>query len=98
VTAVDRTQGGTFQTRFDDAGNQTTTLTDCMFASDLTVNGVVVWGGDASFFADLSVSGVGTAGGTCTSKGHGRHLAPSASSGSRAPSADANVAVLVPEA
>jgi pimeloyl-ACP methyl ester carboxylesterase len=57
-------RAGTFQTSIDANGNQTTTLTDCAFAKDVTVNGTVVWGADKSFVADLTVSGTGTAGGT----------------------------------
>jgi hypothetical protein len=57
-------RAGTFQTSFDDYGNQTTTLTDCAFANDVTVNGTLVWATDLSFVADLTVSGSGTAGGT----------------------------------
>jgi hypothetical protein len=57
-------RSGTFQSSFDANGNQTTTLTNCVFASDVTVNGSMVWGLDLSFVADLSVSGAGTAGGT----------------------------------
>src|SRR3974390_3042526 len=55
---------GTFQTSIDTNGNQTTTLTDCAFATDVTLNGTVLWGADKSFVADLTVSGAGTAGGT----------------------------------
>ncbi len=57
-------RAGTFETSFDDNGNQTITLTNCAFAKDVTVNGAVVWGGDLSLAADLKVSGTGTAGGT----------------------------------
>jgi pimeloyl-ACP methyl ester carboxylesterase len=57
-------RAGTFESSFDDNGNQTTTLADCAFAKDVTVNGTVVWGADFSLSADLTVSGVGTAGGT----------------------------------
>jgi hypothetical protein len=55
---------GTFQTSFDANGNQTTALTNCVFATDVTVNGTLTWGTDLSFAADLTVSGTGTAGGT----------------------------------
>src|SRR6202023_3903075 len=57
-------RAGTFQTSIDTNGNQTTSLTDCAFAKDVTVNGTVMWGADKSFVADLTVSGVATAGGT----------------------------------
>jgi hypothetical protein len=32
------------QSTVDGNGNQTTTLTDCAFANDVTVNGTVLWG------------------------------------------------------
>lgn len=35
-------RSGTFQTSFDGGGNQTTTLTKCSFASDVTVNVALV--------------------------------------------------------
>ncbi len=54
-------RAGTFHTDYGAAW--TTTLTDCAFATDVTVNGTVTWGADNSFVADLSVSGSGTAGG-----------------------------------
>lgn len=57
-------RAGTFQTNYGANGGQTTTLTNCVFASDVTVNGTFTWGSDLSFVADLSVSGAGTAGGT----------------------------------
>ena len=56
-------RAGTFQTRYDDYGNQITTLVNCSFAKDVTVNGTVMWGADLSFVADLAVSGTGTTGG-----------------------------------
>src|SRR5262249_38234792 len=56
-------RAGTFETSFDDNGNQTTTLTNCVFSNDVTVNGSVLWGADRSLVADLKVSGTGTAGG-----------------------------------
>ena len=57
-------RGGTFLTTVDSNGIQTTKLLNCAFATDVTVNGTVVWGADKSLMADLSVSGTGTAGGT----------------------------------
>jgi len=57
-------RAGTFQSAVDANGNQTTTLTNCSFATDVIVNGTVVWGSDLSFMADLKVSGSGTAGGS----------------------------------
>jgi pimeloyl-ACP methyl ester carboxylesterase len=57
-------RAGTFESSFDDNGNQLTTLVNCAFAKDVTVNGTVLWGADFSLSADLWVSGPGTAGGT----------------------------------
>lgn len=56
-------RAGTFQSTVDANGNQTTVLTNCAFAKDVTVSGSVRWGADKSFAADLTVSGSGTAGG-----------------------------------
>jgi pimeloyl-ACP methyl ester carboxylesterase len=56
-------RSGTFQSSVDMNGNQTTTLTNCVFATDVTINGSLVWGADRSFVADVIVSGSGTAGG-----------------------------------
>jgi hypothetical protein len=57
-------RAGTFESSVDANGNQATTLTDCVFAIDVTVNGSFMWGADRSLVADLAVSGPGTAGGT----------------------------------
>jgi hypothetical protein len=56
-------RGGIFQTNYDITW--TTTLTNCAFASDLIVNGTMVWGAntDSSLSADVTISGNGTAGG-----------------------------------
>jgi pimeloyl-ACP methyl ester carboxylesterase len=55
-------RAGTFHTDFGSIA-WTTTLTNCVFAKDVTVSGTVVWVPAGSFQADLSVSGAGTAGG-----------------------------------
>jgi hypothetical protein len=57
-------RAGTFQTSVDANGNQITSLDNCAFANDVTVNGTVTWGTDLSLSADLTASGPGTAGGT----------------------------------
>jgi len=57
-------RGGTFQSTVDANGNQTTALTNCALAKDVTVSGSVFWGADKSFIADLTVSGTGTKGGS----------------------------------
>jgi pimeloyl-ACP methyl ester carboxylesterase len=91
-------RAGTFQTSIDTNGNQTTSLTDCVFATDVTVNGTVLWGADKSFVADLTISGTGTAGGTLHVEGTWEAPGPvgmftiSGTLGGR------NVAVLVPQA
>jgi hypothetical protein len=41
-------RAGTFESSLDDNGNQMTTLVNCAFAKDVTVNGTVVWGADLS--------------------------------------------------
>ena len=52
-------RAGTFQTSSDANGNQTTTLTNCAFATDVTVNGTVLWRTDRSVVADVTVTGSG---------------------------------------
>ena len=37
-------RAGTFETIVDTNGNQTTSLTDCAFTMDVTVNGTILWG------------------------------------------------------
>jgi hypothetical protein len=57
-------RGGTFTTATGSNGATTVDLKGCRFAQDVTIDGTVVWGADASFVADLKVGGTGTAGGT----------------------------------
>jgi hypothetical protein len=57
-------RSGTFQSTVDANGNQTTVLTNCAFATDVTVSGSVLWGADKSLVADLTMSGAGTHGGS----------------------------------
>jgi len=89
---------GTFESNSDDNGKQITTLVDCAFAKDVTVNGTMVWGADLSLVADLTVSGTGTAGGTLHIEGAWQasgavgNFKVSGTLGGR------HVAVLVPEA
>jgi pimeloyl-ACP methyl ester carboxylesterase len=79
-------------------GNQTTTLQNCEFAQDVTVNGTIAWASDHTVVADLTVSGAGTAGGTLHVEGTFEAPGPvgffkiSGTLGGR------TVAVLVPEA
>jgi len=91
-------RAGTFSTNYGAEGGQTTTLSNCVFANDVTVNGTLTWGSDLSFVADLTVSGAGTAGGTLHVEGTWEAPGPvnnfkiSGTVGGR------QVAVLVPEA
>jgi pimeloyl-ACP methyl ester carboxylesterase len=91
-------RGGTFQTTFDDNGNQTITLNDYSFSTDVMVSGTVVWGTDLSFTADLTVNGRGTSGGTLHVEGFWQ--APGAVGKFRISGSlgGKQVAVLVPEA
>lgn len=89
-------RGGTFATVF--GADTATTLTNCAFASDVVVNGSLVWAADNSLTADLTVGGPGTAGGTLHVSGFWQVPGPvgnftvSGTLGGKA------VAVLVPEA
>ena len=58
-------RGGTFKSVFNPSG-QVTTLVDCAFASDVSVDGTVTWnsGSDLSLTSDVSVKARGAAGGT----------------------------------
>jgi pimeloyl-ACP methyl ester carboxylesterase len=91
-------RAGTFQTSVDVTGNQTTTLSDCAFAKDVTVNGTIMWGADKSFVADLTVSGTGTAGGTLHVKGTWEAPGPVGNFRISGTLGGLRVAVLVPEA
>ena len=90
-------RGGTFQTAFG-ANGQTTTLTNCAFASDVIVNGTVVWGSDFSFVADLTVSGPGTAGGSLHVEGTWHAPGPVGNFKVSGTLGGRRVAVLIPEA
>ncbi len=57
-------RAGTFTTNFGDGSVWTTTLNNCAFSKDVTVNGTVTWVYNGALAADLVVSGQGTAGGT----------------------------------
>jgi pimeloyl-ACP methyl ester carboxylesterase len=91
-------RSGTFQSSVDANGNQTTTLTNCGFASDVTINGSMVWGLDLSFVADLTVSGSGTAGGTLHIEGSFEAPGPVNNFKVSGMLSGRSVAVLVPEA
>jgi len=91
-------RAGTFLSVLDADGDQTTTLQNCEFAKDVTVNGTITWASDHTVVADLTVTGTGTAGGMLHIEGSFEAPGPvgffkiSGSIGGRA------VAVLIPEA
>jgi hypothetical protein len=91
-------RAGTFETSFDDNGNQTITLVKCAFAKDVTVNGTVVWGTDLSLVADLTVSGDGTEGGVLHVEGTWQAPGPVGTFKISGTLGGRQVAVLVPEA
>lgn len=91
-------RAGTFQSTVDANGNQTTVLTSCAFAKDVTVSGSVMWGGDKSFVADLTVNGSGTAGGTLHVEGTWEAPGPVGNFKISGILGGDAVAVLVPEA
>jgi pimeloyl-ACP methyl ester carboxylesterase len=90
-------RGGTFQTNFLSAG-WLTTLTNCAFASDVTVNGTVSWSSDSSLESDLTVSGPGTSGGTLHVAGAWLAPGPAGNFIVTGTLGGKQVAVLVPEA
>jgi len=91
-------RAGTFESTFDDNGNQITTLADCTFAKDVTVNGTVMLGGDLSLTADLTVSGLGTADGTLHIEGAWQAPGPVGNFKVSGTLGGREVAALVPEA
>jgi pimeloyl-ACP methyl ester carboxylesterase len=91
-------RGGTFQSAVDANGNQTTTLKNCSFATDVIVNGTVMWGSDMSLTADLTAAGSGTAGGTLHIAGALEAPGPVGSFKISGRLGGRKVAVLVPEA
>jgi hypothetical protein len=90
-------RAGTWHTDFGDTG-YTVTLTNSAFASDIIVNGTLLWGYDDSFVADLTVSGTGTAGGTLHIEGTWIASGPVGKFAVSGTLGGKNVAVLVPEA
>ena len=89
-------RAGKFHTEYGAAW--TTTLTNCAFAKDVTVNGTVTWEVFGSFVADLTVSGSGTAGGTLHVEGAWQALGPVGNFKVSGTLGGKQVAVLVPEA
>jgi hypothetical protein len=91
-------RAGSFQSTVDANGNQTTTLTNCVFATDVTVSGSVYWGADLSLSADLTVSGTGTRGGHLHVQGTWHAPGPVGNFKVSGTLGGDDVAVLVPEA
>lgn len=91
-------RAGTFESSFDDNGNQIITLADCAFAKDVLVNGKVVWQSDLSLAADLTVSGKGTEGGVLHVEGTWQAPGPVGNFKISGTLGGRQVAVLVPEA
>lgn len=89
-------RAGTFHTNYD--SSWTTTLTGCVFATDVIVNGTLTWGSDNSFAADLVVAGPGTAGGTIHVAGFWEAPGPVGNFKVTGTLGGKQVAVLVPEA
>jgi hypothetical protein len=94
-------RGGTFSTDYGDGSVWTTTLTNCEFSEDVTVNGTVTfyWGElQMTLDATLTVSGPGTGGGTLQVQGIWMPQAPVGNFTITGTLGEKQVAVLVPEA
>jgi pimeloyl-ACP methyl ester carboxylesterase len=91
-------RAGTFESTVDANLNETTSLKNCSFATDVIVNGTVMWGSDMSLTADLTVSGSGTSGGTLHIVGTFEAPGPVGSFKISGQLGGRKVAVLVPEA
>lgn len=90
-------RAGTFHTDYGDTA-WTTTLSNCAFAKDVTVNGTVTWEMFGAFKADLTVSGPGTAGGSLHVEGTWMAPGPAGNFQVTGTLGGRDVAVLVPEA
>jgi pimeloyl-ACP methyl ester carboxylesterase len=91
-------RAGTFSTDYGDGSIWTTTLTNCAFSEDVTVNGTVTWNYYGAFVADLTLSGSGTAGGTLHIEGTWQAPGPVGNFNVSGTLGGKQVAVLVPEA
>jgi hypothetical protein len=91
-------RGGTFSSDLSNLPTIITTLTNCAFATDLTVNGTVTWVFFGPFAADLTVSGSGTAGGTLHIEGVWQATGPVGNFKVSGTLGGKPVAALVPEA
>jgi len=90
-------RGGTFATVINGLV-WTITLTNCSFATDLIVNGTVVWGADNSITGVLTVSGPGTTGGVLNINGFFDIPGPAGNFSLTGMLGGKRVAVLVPNA
>jgi len=91
-------RAGTFFTDFSDFNLWATTLTNCAFSEDVTVNGTITWVLNGPLVADLTVSGSGTAGGTLHVEGTWQAPGPVDNFNVTGTLGGKHVAVLVPEA
>jgi pimeloyl-ACP methyl ester carboxylesterase len=91
-------RGGTFSTDYGDGSVWTTTLTNCAFSKDVTVNGTVTWVFNGALVADLTVSGSGAAGGTLHVEGTWQAPGPAGNFKISGKLGGKRVAVLVPAA
>lgn len=91
-------RGGSFQSNFDNTGNQVITLYNCSFARDVIVNGTITWGADLSLTADLTVAGPGSAKGELHVQGTWEAPGPVGNFRISGTLSGKAVAVLVPEA
>jgi hypothetical protein len=91
-------RAGTFSTNFGDFSLWTTTLTNCAFSEDVTVNGTITWVLDGALAADLTVSGSGTASGSLHVEGTWQAPGPVGNFKVTGTLGGKQVAVLVPEA
>jgi hypothetical protein len=92
-------RAGTFESTVDANGNETTSLKNCSFATDVIVNGTVTWasGSDMSLVADLAVTGSGTAEGALHIDGAFEAAGPVGNFKISGVLGGRQVAVLVPE-
>jgi len=91
-------RAGAFSTDYGDGSVWTTTLTNCAFATDVTVNGTVTWSVYGALTADLTVGGSGTAGGSLHVEGAWQAPGPVGNFKVTGTLGGKQVAVLVPEA
>jgi len=91
-------RAGTFLTDYGEGTHWTTTLTNCAFASDVTVTGTIAWTWAGALTADLTVNGSGTAGGSLHVEGTWQAPGPVGNFTVSGTLGGKEVNVLVPEA